>query len=170
MGKSRAAGVSSPTMGGDTLYSGHNQSMDSAGMLGGGGGTSPGLMSGLGIGAAGAAAGAGLGAAAGGGGGGGGPGMRTSGIVLPRVRDENASGADKYIETGSEVSVLWPYQATLPDELELKPGMKLRVLRLYDDSWGTGVITEGEEVGRQGAFPVVSLIKRKWTGWALIQQ
>jgi len=81
LGKSRAAGVSSPTMGGDTLYSGHNQSMDSAGMLaggGGGGGTSPGLMSGLGIGT-GAAAGAGIGAGAAaatmaGGGGGGGPG------------------------------------------------------------------------------------------------
>jgi len=38
--------------------------------------------------------------------------------------------------------------------------MKLRVLRLYDDAWGTAqVISGGEpgEIGKQGAFPIVSL-------------
>lgn len=37
--------------------------------------------------------------------------------------------------------------------------MKLRVLRLYDDAWGTAqVLSGGEagEVGKQGAFPIVS--------------
>jgi hypothetical protein len=37
--------------------------------------------------------------------------------------------------------------------------MKLRVLRLYDDAWGTAVITSGGEEGengKQGAFPIVS--------------
>ena len=50
------------------------------------------------------------------------------------------------------------YQAALPDELDLRPGMKLRVLRLYDDAWGTAqVLSGGEtgEVGKQGAFPIV---------------
>ncbi|KAK4689655.1 hypothetical protein P7C73_g457, partial [Tremellales sp. Uapishka_1] len=86
-----------------------------------------------------------------------GPGFRSSGIVLPRVKDENQNG-DRWIETGAEVSVLWPYQAALPDELDLRPGMKLRVLRLYDDAWGTAVVLSGGEVadqGRQGAFPIV---------------
>lgn len=47
----------------------------------------------------------------------------------------------------------------MPDELDLRPGMKLRVLRLYDDAWGTGQILSGaeaDEIGRQGAFPIVS--------------
>lgn len=51
------------------------------------------------------------------------------------------------------------YQAALPDELDLRPGMKLKVLRLYDDAWGTAVIASGgsfSENGRQGAFPIVS--------------
>ena len=36
-----------------------------------------------------------------------GPGERTSGVVLPRVKDENQTG-DRWIETGSDVSVIWP--------------------------------------------------------------
>lgn len=37
--------------------------------------------------------------------------------------------------------------------------MKLRVLRLYDDAWGTGQVLSGaeaDEIGKQGAFPIVS--------------
>lgn len=50
------------------------------------------------------------------------------------------------------------YQAALPDELDLRPGMKLKVLRLYDDAWGTAVIASGGDGddGKQGAFPIVS--------------
>ena len=68
-------------MGGDTLYggSGGKGSVEGAGILGGVGGL-----------AAGAA-----------------PGERTSGVVLPRVRDENQSG-ERWIDTGAEVTVLWP--------------------------------------------------------------
>lgn len=80
-----AAAASTPTMGGDTLYSGNKGSTDAG--FGG--------------------AGAGLGAAAAGAFGAGGPGMRNSGVVLPRVKDENQSG-DRWIETGAEVHVLWP--------------------------------------------------------------
>lgn len=52
------------------------------------------------------------------------------------------------------------YQATLPDELDLRPGMKIRVLRLYDDAWGTGEVVSGgeaHETGKQGAFPIVRI-------------
>jgi hypothetical protein len=41
--------------------------------------------------------------------------------------------------------------------------MKLKVLRLYDDAWGTAqVISGGEagETGRQGAFPIVSPVQQ----------
>lgn len=78
-------------MGGDTLYSGMGRSTDAGFGLGSGSGAGAGT--GLGIGAGAAALG--------------GPGMRNSGIVLPRVRDENQSG-DRWIETGAEVHVLWP--------------------------------------------------------------
>lgn len=63
----------------------------------------------------------------------------------------------------AETEVQWligRYSASLPDELDLRPGMKLRVLRLYDDAWGTGQILSGadaDEIGKQGAFPIVSL-------------
>lgn len=83
-GSHYAAAASSPTMGGDTYYSGSGGkgSVESAAMLGTGAG-----VGGLAAGAA--------------------PGERTSGVVLPRVKDENQSG-DRWIETGAEVSVLWP--------------------------------------------------------------
>ena len=35
------------------------------------------------------------------------PGERSSGVVLPRVRDENQN-EEKWIETGADVTVLWP--------------------------------------------------------------
>ena len=56
-------------------------------------------------------------------------------------------------------SISSSYQSALPDELDLRPGMKIRVLRLYDDAWGTAqVISGGEpgEAGKTGAFPIVS--------------
>jgi hypothetical protein len=51
------------------------------------------------------------------------------------------------------------YQASLPDELDLRPGMKLRVLRLYDDAWGTAQIVSGAMEGErtEGSFPIVRI-------------
>ncbi|KAK8850747.1 hypothetical protein IAR55_004667 [Kwoniella newhampshirensis] len=130
--------ASSPTMGGDTLYS--------PSFMNGNGHGNGKMPDGLGV-------GGGVGAFAGGVA----SGTRTSGVVLPRVRDENQNG-NRWIEPGMEVTVLWPYQASLPDELELRPGMKLRVVRLYDDAWGTAEVISGPEhyeIGKQGAFPIV---------------
>lgn len=51
------------------------------------------------------------------------------------------------------------YQASLPDELDLRPGMKLKVLRLYDDAWGTAQIVSGAMGGErtEGSFPIVRI-------------
>lgn len=52
------------------------------------------------------------------------------------------------------------YQASLPDELSLTPGQQLRIVRLYDDAWGTAEIVSGgdpADVGRRGACPLVCL-------------
>jgi len=45
----------------------------------------------------------------------------------------------------------WAYSSTLPDELDLRPGMKVRVVRLYDDAWATGELVSGPQLGRQGS-------------------
>ncbi|WVR08805.1 hypothetical protein IAU60_005863 [Kwoniella sp. DSM 27419] len=150
LGNHSTALASSPTMGGDTLYAPSAYGGKSLNK-GHGGGQSPGA-DGLGLGAAAAVFASG-------------PGNRNSGTVLPRVRDENQNG-NVWIEPGMEVTVLWPYQATLPDELDLHPGMRLRVQRLYDDAWGTaevisgvggssGASEQGSAVGKSGAFPIV---------------
>lgn len=74
-----------------------------------------------------------------------------------RVQRFMFSGRKLIQEQGLEVKADHiRYQAKLPDELDLSPGMKIRVLRLYDDSWGTGqVVNDDGEVGKQGAFPIV---------------
>lgn len=93
IGANGPAGVSSPTMHSGTGMSGKGGGMTSTGTLGT---TGPG-----GLGAAAAAFGAA---------GAGGAALASSGRggnVLPRVRDENQDG-DRFIEQGSEVSVLWP--------------------------------------------------------------
>lgn len=84
---------SSPTMGGDTLYSGHKGSSAESGAM----------LTGAAVGAGAAAAGVRGTSNV--------PGDRTSGVVLPRVRDEN-QGGERWIETGAEVTVLWPYVGT----------------------------------------------------------
>lgn len=80
--------ASSPTMGGDTLYSGRPTSSVDGQMPNQG-------FSGVGLGGA---VMAGVGSR---------PGERSSGIVLPRVKDENQNG-NRWIETGADVTVLWP--------------------------------------------------------------
>lgn len=87
-------------MGGQTLYASSGHAAKSA---------ESSLMTprfGAGSAASGAAAG-GFGAGMLGAGLAAGPGERVGGVVLPRVRDENQNG-DVYIETGAEVTVLWP--------------------------------------------------------------
>ncbi len=45
--------------------------------------------------------------------------------------------------------------------------MKLTVLRIYDDGWATGVVTDGDdgERGKQGAYPTVCVtVDRPGTG------
>nr|XP_019007710.1 uncharacterized protein I206_07344 [Kwoniella pini CBS 10737]OCF46491.1 hypothetical protein I206_07344 [Kwoniella pini CBS 10737] len=139
---------STPTMGGDTFYSPSTHTGNGNNFK-----SSEGLPLSTTAIASGAGGLAGLGGL-------GGPGNRNSiGTILPRVKDENQIG-EIWIEPGMEVSVLWPYTATLPDELDLRPGMKLRVVRLFDDAWGTAEVIstnsdEGSKIGKQGAFPIV---------------
>jgi hypothetical protein len=107
-------------MGGDTLYAG-------SGHIGSG--------TGLGLSTAALGAGAGAGAGFGGYAPGEGPGMRNSGVVLPRVKDENQSG-DRWIETGAEVSVLWPRVSHY--YLTRGPADSLATKHHYPTNWISG--------------------------------
>lgn len=135
--------------------------------LGGKPGVGNGSSNGLGIG--GAAAIAGVAGATGGAAALGAPGTNATAahtpgrVLLTSMRDENQSG-EHLILPNSTVTVLWPYSAALPDELSLRPGQKLTVLRIYDDGWGTGQLIESDNSrGRQGAFPLVCVTENNST-------
>ncbi|GHJ85545.1 hypothetical protein NliqN6_1947 [Naganishia liquefaciens] len=83
------------------------------------------------------------------------PGERS---VLASMKDENQSG-DHLILPNTLVTVLWPYTAAMADEITLYPGMRLKVLRIYDDAWATGQVVDSAAdsslKGKEGAFPLV---------------
>ncbi|KAI1319833.1 hypothetical protein EDD11_002827 [Mortierella claussenii] len=58
-------------------------------------------------------------------------------------------GKQKYCQA------LYPYQATLADELDLTPGDIVNVHRVFDDGWAVGV---NMNTSNEGAFPVVCVM------------
>ncbi|KAF9132121.1 hypothetical protein BGW39_000768 [Mortierella sp. 14UC] len=84
------------------------------------------------LGAAVAAAGAGAGAAAAAG-----------------AEGREASGKQSYCQA------LYPYQASMADELDLTPGDIVNVQRVFDDGWAVGV---NMNTSNEGAFPVVCVM------------
>lgn len=56
-----------------------------------------------------------------------------------------------------QIKLTFRYNASLPDELTLRPGMQLEVLELFDDGWGRGKVLAGDasQAGRVGQFPTV---------------
>ncbi|KAI8854954.1 hypothetical protein BC829DRAFT_106079 [Chytridium lagenaria] len=53
------------------------------------------------------------------------------------------------------MKVIHSYTAALVDELELKAGQDIIVLKCFDDGWGLGMLPE---TGAQGAFPLVCVL------------
>jgi hypothetical protein len=79
-------------------------------------------------------------------------GLGVRGGSIPKSNDRDVVlGADGSVREGGVVSVLWAYSSTLADELSLRPGMRVRVLQMYDDGWATGEMVDGMESGRQGS-------------------
>jgi len=70
------------------------------------------------------------------------------GTTVPAVRDQY-SGLD--IQPNDEVVAIYPYSATLTDEMNLEVDDVVTVVRLYDDGWALGRRSGGAE----GAFPLV---------------
>lgn len=67
-----------------------------------------------------------------------------------------AAGASK-TSAGKQsyCQALYPYQASMADELDLNPGDIVNVQRVFDDGWAVGVNMSS---GNEGAFPVVCVM------------
>ncbi|KAG0031082.1 hypothetical protein BGZ81_001813 [Podila clonocystis] len=65
--------------------------------------------------------------------------------------DASKTGAAKQ----SYCQALYPYQASMADELDLNPGDIVNVQRVFDDGWAVGVNMSS---GNEGAFPVVCVM------------
>lgn len=76
------------------------------------------------------------------------------GATVPAVRDQY-TGQD--IHVGEDVVAIYPYNASLNDELTLEPEQRVTILRLYDDGWALGRTSDGNE----GAMPLVCVSSTK---------
>jgi len=66
-----------------------------------------------------------------------------------------AAGASKATGKQSYCQALYPYQASMADELDLNPGDIVNVQKVFDDGWAVGVNMNS---GSEGAFPVVCVM------------
>ncbi|KAG0054414.1 hypothetical protein BGZ83_011314 [Gryganskiella cystojenkinii] len=90
-------------------------------------------------------------------------------IPMTPIANENAkfgagaaaiagAGAVAAAEGGGKQSycqALYPYQASMADELDLTPGDIINVQRVFDDGWAVGV---NMNTSNEGAFPVVCVM------------
>lgn len=76
------------------------------------------------------------------------------GTTIPAVKDQYSSHD---ICAGETVVAIYPYNATLNDEITLQPDDVITVQRLYDDGWALG----RTESGTEGAFPLVCVTSTK---------
>ncbi|KAN0064986.1 hypothetical protein ACQY0O_002044 [Thecaphora frezii] len=76
------------------------------------------------------------------------------GTTIPAVKDQYSSHD---ICAGETVVAIYPYNATLNDEISLQPDDVIMVQRLYDDGWALG----RTELGTEGAFPLVCVTSTK---------
>ncbi|KAF9277894.1 hypothetical protein BGZ88_000917 [Linnemannia elongata] len=66
-----------------------------------------------------------------------------------------AAGGRDAIGKQSYCQALYPYQASMADELDLTPGDIVNVQRVFDDGWAVGV---NMNTSNEGAFPVVCVM------------
>ncbi|KAK3844848.1 MAG: hypothetical protein J3R72DRAFT_57051 [Linnemannia gamsii] len=78
-----------------------------------------------------------------------GAGAAVGAAVAAREGGREASGKQSYCQA------LYPYQASMADELDLTPGDIVNVQRVFDDGWAVGV---NMNTSNEGAFPVVCVM------------
>ncbi|KAF9425059.1 hypothetical protein BGZ76_003438 [Entomortierella beljakovae] len=72
-----------------------------------------------------------------------------AGAAAVASTDRDAPGQLSYCQA------LYPYQASMADELDLTPGDIVNVQRVFDDGWAVGI---NMNTSREGAFPVVCVM------------
>ncbi|KAF9107539.1 hypothetical protein BGX29_006063 [Mortierella sp. GBA35] len=78
-----------------------------------------------------------------------GAGAAGAGAMAAAAGGREASGKQSYCQA------LYPYQASMADELDLTPGDIVNVQRVFDDGWAVGV---NMNTSNEGAFPVVCVM------------
>ncbi|KAG0248508.1 hypothetical protein BG011_010210 [Mortierella polycephala] len=88
--------------------------------------------------------------------------MNTLPTFTPEPMDFGAAAGAGAIAGGDEsdgkqsyCQALYPYQASMADELDLTPGDIVNVQRVFDDGWAVGV---NMNTSSEGAFPVVCVM------------
>ncbi|KAF9357379.1 hypothetical protein BGX26_003814 [Mortierella sp. AD094] len=72
-----------------------------------------------------------------------------AGAAAGAAAGRDASGKLSYCQA------LYPYQASMADELDLTPGDIVNVQRVFDDGWAVGI---NMNTSKEGAFPVVCVM------------
>ncbi|KAF9908453.1 hypothetical protein EC991_009806 [Linnemannia zychae] len=78
-----------------------------------------------------------------------GAGAAAGGAIAAGGDGRDANGKQSYCQA------LYPYQASMADELDLTPGDIVNVQRVFDDGWAVGV---NMNTSNEGAFPVVCVM------------
>ncbi|CAG8468945.1 45595_t:CDS:2 [Gigaspora margarita] len=74
---------------------------------------------------------------------------------IPQRTSIISSGSNNNLNVTTEpeiVTVIFPYDATLPDELSISPNDVIEIAQKFDDGWAVGV---NRNTRKEGAFPMV---------------
>jgi hypothetical protein len=84
---------------------------------------------------------------------------QNSNVVQVEETKDGLESEEREVKVGDRMTVVHPYKGKLKDELDLRVGDKIKVKKVYDDGWGTGI---NERTGRSGAFREFLRIYRVW--------
>ncbi|KAG0258110.1 hypothetical protein BGZ95_005049 [Linnemannia exigua] len=79
----------------------------------------------------------------------------TAGAAINRISKASSIGAGGDAGGKQYCQALYPYQASMADELDLSPGDIVNVHKVFDDGWAVGV---NMNTSNEGAFPVVCVM------------
>ncbi|KAF9908239.1 hypothetical protein EC991_010079 [Linnemannia zychae] len=79
----------------------------------------------------------------------------TAGAAANRISKASSIGAGGDAGGKQYCQALYPYQASMADELDLSPGDIVNVHKVFDDGWAVGV---NMNTSNEGAFPVVCVM------------
>jgi hypothetical protein len=75
-------------------------------------------------------------------------------LIMTKKKRQVKVNEPQVVQT-RRMRVIHAYAPVYPDELELKPGAMIQLIKTFDDGWGLGMT----ENGHQGAFPMVCTVE-----------